>query len=281
MVTPDGVFRAIGDPQLNSVAGTLGRTITFDGTDDAAELECIPCISNLLNCMTGFTLQVDVNLKQAPASIEVMRDDTQIGYVAISEPNLVQSQTNSELISEESKQDASDDNIRKRRSAMQNNATQDVMDSKIRAASNKITYLIDSIEDPTRDMGMELFYDSSKLHVTLQANKGKWIIEAPYDLKLDTLYRIQVSWHPTGTLSLYVDGFLISETKRVSLPRVNYYQSRPLFLGRERNGQQDSTIALSELLIWMSTRDALQLQELIPGCSVFHAIILCADWINH
>ena len=106
VVTPDGVLRATGDPQLNSVAGTLGRTITFDGTDDAAELECIPCISNLLNCMTGFTLQVDVNLKQAPASIEVMRDDTQIGYVAISEPNLVQSQTNSELTSEESKQDA-------------------------------------------------------------------------------------------------------------------------------------------------------------------------------
>ena len=121
---------------------------------------------------------------------------------------------------------------------MQNNATQDVMDSKIRAASNKITYLIDSIEDPTRDMGMELFYDSSKLHVTLQANKGKWIIEAPYDLKLDTLYRIQVSWHPTGTLSLYVDGFLISETKRVSKGQLLPVKTSISWPGEKRSTRQ-------------------------------------------
>ena len=262
LVTPDGVLRVFGEPQPGTLVGTLGKTFTFDGIDDAAELECVPCISDLLNCASGFTLQVDVNFQSSSSSIDTAEDTVQLGWDANSFTNSEHVQSNPEA--SERPQDTND-NVHDYTNEKLHTRKNTTEDSKYRAVSGKVTYILDSIEDPTRDMGMELFYGSSKIHVTLQASKGKWIIEEPYELKPNTVYRIQVSWQSTGNLALYVDGFLVCEASRVSLPRVNYYQSRPLLLGRERNGRQDSTISLSELFIWMSTREALQQRGLIAG----------------
>ncbi|GFS24154.1 von Willebrand factor D and EGF domain-containing protein [Elysia marginata] len=258
LVTPDGVLRAFGDPQLNSRVDTLGKALTFNGKDDAAELECIPCVSNLLNCMTGFTLQVDVALKRRPAAIDPVIDTVKLNWDAMLWPDFSNVQ--------EDLEDNADEGRRTRRSAQENNTNEHVF-VKDRAVTDKIVYILDSIEDPTRDMGMELFYFSNKIHVTLQADKSKWNIEAPYTLNPEIVYRIQISWDPSGPLKLYVDGFFVSEANRLSLPRVNYYQPRPLLLGRERNGQQNNIITLSELLIWMLTRDRLQQNGVVAALS--------------
>ncbi|GFN84181.1 von Willebrand factor d and egf domain-containing protein [Plakobranchus ocellatus] len=265
VVTPDSVLRAYGDPHSGSQTNTLGQAVTVDGTNDALELECVPCISNLLNCDTGFTLQVDVNMTKAVTSIEAERREEALVWNAVLETERNTAKTDpSASVDTEHKKSFPSKNSRSHVAFLESKI-EDSATAQFRAASSNRMYILDSIEDSTRDMGLELFCEAGKLHVTLQADKGKWIIETPYILQPNTLYRLQVSWKPTGNLDLFVNNFLVSAGRKVSLPRVNYYQPRPLLLGRARNGQQDFPMSLSELFIWMTTRDILQQKGLVAG----------------
>ena len=247
VTSPHLALTSYGDPQLDLSQGMSKLRLLHE--EDALELQCVPCVSNLLQCDTGFTIRVDVTFSN-DAFVPLVNSRRKRF-----EPQLMV----------EKYQDEEEERWTR-------------MESRVRRESPLKTtdriFIVDSIEDQRHDMGIQIFYEHGDFNAVVQLEKKKWTISEPHSVEEGVTYRIELSWHPSSGLDLYVNGYSVGHGRQLSLPFLFYSGNKPLLLGRGRTSGPAARLTLSQLFVWMAPRDELVSSGLVKGIShVFRTLL--------
>lgn len=197
ILTPSGQLSIYGHPLFQNESGDTTRVL-FKDANDGLELFCLPCLSDLLHCTSGLTLQIDVTY-----------DDIS----CLTLPN----------------------------------------------------YVIDSVEDFKRDMGLEIKYENRHFFAQLQMDHEQWKINVPYTVKSGITYRLLLSWKNSERFVLFINGYTEGEPEKIRLNFFNYVQPRPAMIGRSRTDPSSCSKTIANVFLWTAYIAELQDQGVIGG----------------
>ena len=111
--------------------------------------------------------------------------------------------------------------------------------------------------------GLTMYYDKGKLHISIYAADKHWEVKSA-NLKTDTWYFVEFTWHLEKGLQLYINNKLVDEHKAPAISMIRTPPSDSSVLVGKSNAQDGEGVrtkfgdfVVDELEFWFRDRDNL------------------------